>query len=148
MSKGTRNYDRCQVKTVTHTTYYYRPGARVGHTQRPKDIDTTAYTLAYGSSLQCPKSPKGEISSSSASTDKTEASGELRQVAAKIACQSCQFSRLSPSEVDLTLAEEAEAKARRLRAENELLRAEKEHEYIMRLGHEALQELEGRPIPE
>lgn len=150
MSRGTRNFNRCQVKEVTiHSTYQEQgSSSNAWSRKKPEGVDLSLLRVALVADLDCPRT-KGQYVRSHASPDRQSALSNLREVAAEWACGNCVLARKSRSEVDNLLAEEYQARAERLRAEKILLDAEREHAEAVQLGKAMLRQLEiGPQLPE
>lgn len=143
MSRGTRNFDRCQVRRISQVPYYkYMHNSDETWVEAvPQGRDVTNFNLGYSSVLDCPRSNK-EISSSPDSVSNWSLS-KLREAAAKIVCANCVFANMSPEQADSRLAEQAEARTRRLHADIELAKAQQAYDEVMRtIGQEAARAIE------
>jgi hypothetical protein len=138
-----RRYKRCAVKTVKIETYYQSmtDAGEVWTTDEP--ADPTDHDIGLSAVLHCPRSD-GELDTE-VGYEALRALTALQRIATASVCRGCPYGRLSRVEADERLAAEATARAQRLRAQTALEAAQLEHNRVIALGMQALNEIQGAP---
>ena len=143
MSNGYKNFNRCQSKQVwfeQRFRVYEEEGS--WNATPPVDVADNDLDIKYFSVLQCPKLEDRYMTPSHPEETKDEAYDELTNLAAKVLCQSCTYSRMPRLKVEETRLQEAKTRAERRRLELEIACAEADLAEQRRLGFEALQAID------
>jgi len=144
--QGERNFDRCQARDVSFTTYYRPQGSFSKSFTKTKPETTIGYDIKYSASLDCPRTEDKGLDTAYVYGDKKEALSELGGLAAEVICKNCIYSTMTPAEIDRTRGEELQARTHRLQMETAYQKALQEHRQVMNGVEAELEETTKRVV--
>lgn len=130
---GRRRFNRCEVKAVKlQRCFKSITNPETGWNIKRPDGPVEIKFLAQ---LECPKTRAQDLRIDTPVYDyRQRALDEIVVVAAQATCASCRLSKLSPVELEEHEAEQLEARAKRVEAQNRLKAAEQEQARLQELG--------------